>query len=138
MAALQHKQDLEILITDSDGKNGHYLTVTGISWDTGDLTGFISYVDPRDGEDHTVDIASAVGEPLTIEYHDETRQIRVAVDESPVSAPEPGPASLILAGLAESSAEDYWDNAELTPGEPRGIPAAPLRRRRLPLRSYKG
>ena len=95
--ALQHNQDLEILITNSEGREGHYLTVTGISWDTDDDTGFLSYVDPDGGEDETVGIASTADEPLSIEYNDETRQIRVAVDESPtVAAPEPGSMVLSL------------------------------------------
>jgi hypothetical protein len=93
-------EDIEILF------GMHYVTVTGIKWDTEDLMGTLSYIDPNDGKPHTSDIAQAAAtDPISLDYNGTPSDITVAVAEWPTtSLPEPGnfavgAASLIVLAL---------------------------------------
>jgi len=102
---LQHNQDVEILVeglTPTGGHFGHYVTVTGMSYDPSKHTGMFSFVDPADGmnktrdfyvdEDGYTDFTAASGL---------SRHISGAVSEGPTgTAPEPSSAALLVGGLA--------------------------------------
>lgn len=99
---LSHGEDVEILIEDTERKTGHYLTVTGITFDTVAQKGAFYVIDPDNPdkpttipieriEDGTIKISYEYGESLLTD-------VTAVVAESPI--PEPGTAALLLGGLA--------------------------------------
>jgi hypothetical protein len=94
---IQDKEDVEILITNPATGAGHWVTVTGIDWDTDGLDGSLSFVDPWTGADSTANIAQGqAGDRISIDYRGLLQEITVAVSESPV--PEPQAWLLLISG----------------------------------------
>ena len=95
-------EDVEILLQCPDVSPcpaGHYLTVTGLTWDTDEMTGTLSFIDPSTGKPDTKDISQAAGEPIFIDYPGGLSNIDVAISESPKILPSPEPATLAFALL---------------------------------------
>jgi hypothetical protein len=103
---LNDKEDVEILINFPDSAfQGHYVTLTGFTYDDILQQGSITYIDPEDGKAHSTGIFGAGASPgLFLSYTDPSTgmehtggEITVAVSESPT--PEPASVFLVLAGL---------------------------------------
>ncbi|WP_239287866.1 PEP-CTERM sorting domain-containing protein [Candidatus Nitrotoga sp. 1052] len=89
---LRDWEDVEIYV------DGHYLTVTGIKYDTANLLGTLYYVDPLGGKAGKADIAQGdANDPITILYDGKLVTIDVAVSESPI--PEPNIILLMSTGI---------------------------------------
>jgi hypothetical protein len=97
---LMAQEDIEILISFNAG-GGHYVTVTGLTYDTTTRTGTLRYIDPNGGAARSATVSQTVaGGTINIAYSNGTAntiagQITVAVGESPV----PEPVAFILVGI---------------------------------------
>lgn len=101
---LMHYQDVEILVEgrNKDGSHfGHYVTVTGMSYDPDKNVGTFSFVDPWDSEDKTRDFT--VGDDGFIDFvasNGLDRHISGAVSEGPTgTTPEPASFVLVCSGM---------------------------------------
>jgi hypothetical protein len=99
---LQQKRDVELEVETVDKTLGHYITVTGITWDPDTMLGSLSFVDPDNGGDKSRDIFINNGY-LSWKRPSDNKivEIQTAVSEGPV--PEPvtnltAGAGLILVG----------------------------------------
>ena len=100
---LAHDQDVEILVeglTPKGGHFGHYVTVTGMSYDASSHTGMFSFVDPADGMNKTRDFyVDEDGYMDFLAANGLSRYISGAVSEGPTgTAPEPTATALVLSG----------------------------------------
>jgi hypothetical protein len=95
-------EDIETLINFPDPNfSGHYVTITGITYDTVLEMGYLSYIDPADGKLHSAPIHGGGATPgIFIDYFDPSTglehdggELTGAVAESPV----PEPATILLA-----------------------------------------
>jgi len=91
-------QDVEISLKPLTGP-GHFVTLTGIMFDTDTGTGRISFVDPMGGKTSTAGITRP-GESLVTDYmvNNQVTRIVGVVAESPV--PEPSTVLLLGSGVA--------------------------------------
>jgi PEP-CTERM motif len=91
-------QDIEISLKPLTGP-GHFVTLTGIMFDTDTGTGRISFVDPMGGRTGTAGLTRP-GESLVTDYmiNDQVTRIVGVVAESPV--PEPATVLLLGSGAA--------------------------------------
>jgi hypothetical protein len=100
-AELKTGEDIEIALKPFTGP-GHYLTLTGLTFDTATGMGSITFVDPMGGKAGTANITRAAGDNVSIvtDYRigDLPTRIVGAVAESPV--PEPSTFLLVGAGVA--------------------------------------
>lgn len=96
---LKAGEDIEIAIKAATGP-GHYLTLTGLAFNTATGTGTITFVDPNGGKVGTANITREAGENVSIvtDYtiNDLPTRIVGAVAESPV----PEPSTVLLVGTA--------------------------------------
>jgi hypothetical protein len=94
--------DVEVLL--ENGDKGHYLTATGITFDTDTNLGFLRYIDPWDGTYKSSNMQRLVNGQLQVNYGGVWQDLTVAFDESPCvdcpPVPEPGTWALLLGGLA--------------------------------------
>ena len=98
---LMHNQDVEILVEgrNADGTHfGHYVTVTGMSYDPSTNAGMFTFVDPWDSDVKTRDFI--VGDDGFIDFtaaNGLARSISGAVSEGPTGTATPEPSSAALA-----------------------------------------
>ena len=99
-------RDVEILVGQPYNDTfGHYVTVTGMSFDTDTGTGYFEYVDPSDGDDHRRDFTiNSNGYISWMNSEGNERVINTAISEGPIGTPEPSGMALLVAGLAVSLA----------------------------------
>jgi len=97
---LKAKEDVEIALKPFTGP-GHYLTLTGIMFNTETGKGTISFVDPAGGKVGTAGITRGAGENVSIvtDYmiNDQVTRIAGVITESPI--PEPSTLFLLCSGL---------------------------------------
>lgn len=102
LAELMKHRDIELLIktegaTDASSRLGHYVTLTGITWDYATMMGSMRYVDPSDGTENARDLMITDGFLSFNSFSDGSiREIKTAVSEG---VPEPGTLPTIAAGL---------------------------------------
>jgi hypothetical protein len=101
--------DVEILIHFGGSDfSGHYVTVTGIDYDSIGEVGTLSYIDPFDGMPHSAAVFGGADPGLTIDYTDpedsseRMGSVLVGASEAPTSliVPEPASWALMLVGFA--------------------------------------
>ena len=86
LSQLQEHRDVELLIQGAGF--GHYITVTGMTWDPDTMKGSLSFVDPDNGGDKTRDLAITDGFLSWKRPSDQKLlEIKTAVSEGPT--PEP-------------------------------------------------
>jgi hypothetical protein len=101
---LKHNRDVEILIEDTGLTQGHYVTVTGMSWDEGNNKGVIAFDDPynddktKPAEDKLRSMKLTDGFLSWVGTTGKTYEIKTAVSEGPSSGALPEPSSLLLMG----------------------------------------
>jgi hypothetical protein len=101
-AELKAGEDIELALKPGFGP-GHFLTLTGLSFDTGTGMGTITFVDPDGGKVRSASITRAMGENVSIMVDYQIREFPTArivgaIAESPAKVPEP--SSLLLVGSA--------------------------------------
>jgi len=108
---LSSDEDIETLINFPDPDfPGHYVTITGITYDTVLEMGYLSFIDPADGKLHAAQIYGGGATPgIFIDYLDPSTglehdggELTGAISESP-SVPEPTTISLLAAGVLFTS-----------------------------------
>jgi len=106
---LADKEDVELLIKFADG-SGHYVTLTGLKWNSDTKLGTLTFVDPDGGVGRDSNISQSGDDPLHIDLQGADGNARAgtifaAVSESPIltpvspSLPEPETYAMLLAGL---------------------------------------
>ncbi len=117
---LKAREDVEVALKPLVGP-GHYLTLTGITFDTDTGKGTISFVDPNGGKAGTAAIMQGPGDNVSIvtDYMIDSQVTRIvgAVAESPV--PEPSTVLLLgtaLAGVGGVSWRRYRRRSSATRG----------------------
>jgi hypothetical protein len=104
LGGLNKRADIEVLILFP--LDGHYLTVTGMTWDTIFDEGTIRYVDPTDGSPHSMGFFRDTSGTITVFYTDPASgQSRTGVLHSIVTeVPAPAAAPILCAGALWAAA----------------------------------
>lgn len=92
---IRAREDVEIFVG-YDGGGAHYLTLTGIMYDTATNMGKINFIDPLGGMPGMANITGLVGGVIHVDYSGGARVFH-AVSESPI--PEPATIALAIIGL---------------------------------------
>lgn len=122
LGQLNSRADIELLILFP--LHGHYVTVTGMTWDTITDDGTVRYIDPTDGSPHSMGFSRDTSGTITVFYTDPSNgQTSTGIVHSIVSeVPTPSGAVVLLLGL--------WPRRRRPGARCTGVPlwASPCRR----------
>lgn len=96
---LKDSEDVEIFVTFVDVRFKHYLTVTGMTWDTATNTGSFNLVDPLGGNQIASNFELDTLGFVFLKDYGGGVFISNAVSESPLPAPVPEPGTIVLFSL---------------------------------------